>query len=152
MNNFKKVIRIGMVDVGNVLASLFCKIEYTDGRLSISGVEGPLSNGDAKGSCGQIDMHEWKFLNYADGWNAALVKQFRAVWSKWHLNDMKAGSKVQEDYLENNPVPKEAYAFPKSQYVVVGDVLAAAGLNPDPDGYKYGHAWKRQEVPEDVIE
>lgn len=165
MKNFEKVIRIGTVVLyTNVFVSLFCKIKYVNdefplvgegvryaGRLSITGVEGPMANGNAKGSCGQIDMHEWEFKTFADGWNEALVKQFRAVWKKWHLNDMKEGSQVQEDFLEKNPIPKEDYAYPKSHYVVVREVLAAVGLNPDPEGYKYGSAWKRQEVPEEVL-
>ena len=58
----KKVVRIGTISVdggklgSRVTASIFCKIEYKDDKLSISGVVGPMRNGDALGSSGQIDM------------------------------------------------------------------------------------------------
>jgi hypothetical protein len=35
---------------------VFMKIEFKDGRLSISGVVGPQASGNARGGCGQIDM------------------------------------------------------------------------------------------------
>lgn len=154
MENFYKVVRIGKTfpKWHKTGYSVFCKIEYKDGRLSISGVEGPLQSGNARGSCGQINMSEWGITEYAPGWSEALEKQFREVWKRWHLNDIKAGSKVQEDYLRANPIPKEDYAYPKSHYDVASKKLAAAGLNPDPEGYEYGHSWKREEVPAEVLE
>lgn len=90
MEAFKKVVRIGTrTEVGSV----FCKIEFANGRLSISGVEGPKSNGNCRGGCGQIDMHlrdqpaeSWAF---APGWNAELLAKFWDAWERWHLNDMK---------------------------------------------------------------
>ena len=30
------------------------------------------------------------------------------------------------------------------------EALAAAGLNPDADGYRYGTAWQREDIPDDV--
>ena len=88
IEKINKVVRIGTgctINTGNV----YCKINYEDGKLSISGVEGPLSNGDAKGACGQIVMHEWDIREYAPGWDEKKVAEFRAVWDKWHLNDMR---------------------------------------------------------------
>jgi hypothetical protein len=123
--------------------------------LSISGVEGPLVGGNALGSCGQIDMHlrsELHTITPAPGWDALKLRQFFNVWQRWHLNDIRAGSQVQEDYLRENPIPKQDYAYPESHYEVASKVLVDAGLNPDPDGYRYGHAWKREEVPSDVLE
>lgn len=73
------------------------------------------------------------------------------IWKRWHLNDMRAGSAIQEQWLRNNPIPAEEYAYPKSHYDVASEKLAAAGLNPDPDGYRYGHAWKCEELPAEVI-
>ena len=92
MNDFKKVIRIGKIQRG---FSTFCRIEFEDGRLSISGVEGPTPDGNARGSCGQIDMHEWPIIEYAPGWSAEKVAKFRAIWKEWHLNDMNAGCEHQ---------------------------------------------------------
>lgn len=102
MNAFKRVVRLGTLPhpyaeerLGRRM-SIFCKVEYSeDGRLSISGVEGPLSSGNAIGSCGQIDMHlgEPDGLNGfepAPGWTLDKVREFLAVWREWHLNDMNA--------------------------------------------------------------
>ena len=153
MTSFTKVIRIG---TQKNLGSLFCKISLSeDGNLSISGVEGPKSNGDAFGCCGQINMHEWEIDVYAPGWSAELVNKFRSIWEKYHLNDMKAGSPSQRDYLEANPV---VVIYPDNHYNKACDALKNARLNPDPNflhngkPYVYGSAWLKIEVPEDVIE
>lgn len=87
---------------------LYAKIEFKDGKLSISGVIGPKHGGNAVGSCGQIDMgfdhkspgHNDKrysapikasALTFAPGWNMSMWYKFLNVWQRWHLNDMKAG-------------------------------------------------------------
>ena len=105
MNDFTKVVRLGEIER---IGSVFCKIECGDGRLSITGVEGPLTNGDARGACGQINMHlaaNQEKIACAPGWDAAKLARFFAVWDRYHLNDMKAGSAVQEEYLRANPIP-----------------------------------------------
>lgn len=152
MENFTKVVRIGLTARDG---SLFCKIEWTSGRLSITGVEGPKRNGDCLGSCGQVIMNEWAFTALAPGWNAGRVARLREVWERWHLNDMVAGSPDQEAYLRAHPVE---YVYPESHYTKASAALEAVGLNPDPDylhngkPYRYGHAWLREEVPADVLE
>jgi len=149
MENFTKVVRIGTAkDYGYTPYSVFCKIKYVDGRLSITGVEGPTQDGNARGSCGQISKPE-NWLVLADGWTMERINEFWGIWNRWHLNDMRAGSKVQEDYLRANPV---SYKYPESHYEVASRALADAGLNPDTDGYKYGHARKTEEVPTEVLE
>ena len=58
MNTTKKIVNIGIVDIGSPKgAELFCKIKIAEGRLSISGVEGPTQSGNCRGSAGQIVMH-----------------------------------------------------------------------------------------------
>jgi hypothetical protein len=71
---------------------VFITIEFKDGKLSITGVESPMSNGNCKGSCGQIDddlridnRDNWKYLN---GWNDEMMTKLLDIWDKWHLNDM----------------------------------------------------------------
>lgn len=150
MTDFAKVIRLGTVNIGSKQpVDLFCKIDFLNGRLSISGVEGPKRNGDCRGGCGQLDMHEWNFADYAPGWTPELVARFRDIWHRWHRNDMRAGSPVQEAFLKENPVKA---VYPESHYDKASSALASAGLNPDAEGYRYGHAWKFEEVPADVIE
>ena len=53
-----------------------------------------------------------------------------SVWKRWHLNDMRAGSPAQEEYLRTTP---DAFpGYPVSHYEWASEVLAKAGLNPDP--------------------
>jgi len=81
-----KTIRIGENNYGNV----FCKITITDGKLSITGVEGPTSGGDCRGGCGQINMGlDTEKITLAPGWTKDMLKEFLATWDKWHLNDMR---------------------------------------------------------------
>lgn len=133
----------------------FCKIKFESGKLSITGVEGPKSNGDCRGSCGQIVMSDWNFDSLADGWTPELVAKFREVWNGWHLNDLTAGSPAQAAWIKAN---KLDCTYPKSHYQVYADALTEAGINPDPDflhdgkPYKYGSAWLSREVPPSVIE
>lgn len=158
MDNFSKVVRIGTVDeYQRPGVDVFCKIEFRDGKLSISGVVGPNKNGDAIGSCGQICMsyetHEERSrITPAPQWTADMIERFFSTWERWHLNDMRAGSPSQSEWLRANPIQKQDYAYPKSHYDVACDRLAAAGLNPDASGYRYGSAWNTEEVPADVLE
>lgn len=112
----KKTIRVGTIEIDtgrNIRqASIFCKIEFNKDKFSISGVVGPKSNGDALGSCGQIDMGfehrnqkdndkrysdiiKPKDITFAPGWDAEKWFDFLDVWKKWHLNDMKANCEHQ---------------------------------------------------------
>ena len=75
-----------------IRARMFCEINYTDGKLSITGVVGPTRGGDAYGSCGQIVDTE--ILDFAPGWDAELLARFYEVWHRWHLNDMRVGARI----------------------------------------------------------
>jgi len=83
----------------------------------------------------------------------AKAQRMAEIWKRWHLNDMTAGSPAQEDYLRNNPI---TWKFPQSHYTVASQVLADAGLNPDPNysykgkPYSYGHAWLMEEIPSEI--
>lgn len=153
-SNFTKVVHVGTVDAGlDAPVSLFCSIKFNDGRLSITGVEGPMRSGNCRGGCGQVVMHEWFFHTYAPGWDAAKVARFREVWDRWHLNDMQAGSPAQSTYLREHPVTDRLHYFEAAC-----TALRGAGLHPDPSHmhngkpYLYGSAWLREEVPADVLD
>lgn len=99
----KKVIRIGKGPHGNV----YCKIEIKnkEGKgpvLSITGVEGPLSSGNCRGSCGQIVGHI-TISTYAPGWDKPLLDKFTDIWEKWHLNNMRAACEHQREDPTFNP-------------------------------------------------
>lgn len=154
-----KVTRIGSrPSYNNRSMSIYCHIEFKNKKLSITGVEGPLRNGDALGSCGQINsiiQENLEDITPSQGWDKLKICQFINIWDQWHLNDMIAGSPRQEAYLKLNPV---SYEYPQSHYKVACEVLKKAGLNPDTEylhnskPYSYGHAWLFKEVPQDVIE
>ena len=86
-----------------------------------------------------------------------MLRKFFAVWERWHLNDLTAGSPAQEEFLRTHAAEWETYkanagSIP-SHYTWACKVLATAGLHPDPghNGYRYGSAWLKEEVPEDVL-
>ena len=99
---------------GGRWASIYCSIKLTkDGRLSISGVVGPLPSGNALGSCGQIDMGFWhrnpdhndkrttepirpRDIRFRPGWTIDKWLQFLEYWHLHHLNDMHAGCEHQQ--------------------------------------------------------
>jgi hypothetical protein len=93
--NFNKIVRPGTAahyDEGRRF-SVYCHIKFKDGKLSITGVEGPYQGGNCAGGCGQIDMHmDAKYrerMKFAPGWDAAKFERFLEVWKHWHLNDMR---------------------------------------------------------------
>lgn len=111
---FAKVVRVGTIPTyDGARASVFCEVKYTeDGRLSITGVIGPRSSGNAAGGCGQIDMefahrdpHDddprydrpvpASAFTFAPGWDADTWLAFLDVWKRWHLNDMHPGCEHQ---------------------------------------------------------
>lgn len=157
MDNFTKIIRPGTTTTWNRrFISVFCTIKYQDGRLSITGVEGPLPSGNALGGCGQIEMGMDAVymgdFRFAPGWTAELFAEFLAVWRRWHLNDTRAGTPEQMACLDTH-IYQRSYG---DYYLWAKNVLAYAKLDPVilPDGteYYYGTRWLFEPVPEDVLE
>lgn len=133
MENFRKVIQpYNGKTWGGRSFRVYVKIEYKDGNLSLVGVEGALPSGNCLGGCGQIDMH-FNLEDYtpSKGWNKASILQLMEIWKVYHLNDMHAECEHQR---------KDGITYHS---------------NPDHVctvcGYKIGSAWKRIEVPEDVL-
>lgn len=73
----------------------YIKIEYKDGELSITGVMGPMSNGDCKGSAGQcIDTiceltDGWYITEINEDFDEKTIKDIEKYWEKYHLNGMR---------------------------------------------------------------
>ena len=142
-----KVVRIGTVKTyGGRWASVYCHITYKNGRLSIRGVVGPLPGGNCLGSCGQINVDWTPIVNYAKGWTPSMVKRFLDIWDRWHLNDSRAGTLEQVDYVRNY---RKHHAM--ANYDEICTALKNAGLyeviRADGTLYKYGHAWIFEPVP-----
>lgn len=143
--DFKKIVRLGKIPhTDKQRMDVFCSIQYKEGNLSISGVEGLLRSGNARGGCGQIVMSltATMFNEYAPDWDVVKVARFLDVWNNWHLNDMQAGTPKQTAYLKQKG--------DKLNYDESKAVLKTAGLEPD-DGYRYGSKWLKVDVPDDVL-
>lgn len=170
MKNFKKILRPGTVEVwkrqGKGYAPMFVKIEYTDGHLSITGVEGPTADGNAWGSCGQCTDALTRLKDLAPEWNRAMVKRLRETWDAWHLNDMRAGCEHQRKAgWDKRPIdpskPLDAYGDHIGKGRSTWNMLAWVTPEEHPDGllgypcaichYKYGTKWLREEVPDGVV-
>lgn len=87
----KKIVMPALCETGwkrKVRSKAFCKIEYEDGRLSISGVIGPRANGNCAGSAGQC-YDDIAKGHPAQDWDREKLKKFIGIWKTWHLNDLK---------------------------------------------------------------
>lgn len=75
--------------------------------------------------------------------NAELLDLLK-LWRRWHLNDLCAGSNIQKEAL----LAWEGY--PEADYKASCDYLESIGLLEE-RGYKYGHAWLFERVPNEVL-
>lgn len=66
---------------------VFCKIVFDNGRLSITGVVGPTSNGNCCGA-GQC-TEEIRTGTPTKEWTKEMLEKFCDIWYEWHLNDMR---------------------------------------------------------------
>lgn len=86
-----KCVNVGMTKIDGVARPVFVYVKYegdaNKARLSITGVEGPRSHGEAYGSSGACvhSGHNWTFDASIDG------KRLVEIAERWHLNDMRAG-------------------------------------------------------------
>ncbi len=119
--------------------------------LRITGVHLPTSDGNFS-SCGQCSDVLSRALQ-----NGTLpedrreeAKKLLSIWERWNLNHLRDGSPRQEEFIRN------LTAHPG--YGRAGQVLSAAGLNPDTEylhngkPYKYGSEWLYEPLPQDVLD
>ena len=114
--DFKRIVRPAAVPMQGRngkprRAPLWLTISYKAGRLSIMGVEGPLSNGDALGSCGQCGIDDKAVP--LKGFTCADLARLREIWDRWHLNDMRPLSPEMRaaGWLEKARLPMAGYHF-----------------------------------------
>jgi len=125
---------------------VYATIEWKDGNLSICGVEGPKSDGDCKGSCGQVGVQPYHQpeVGFTDG----RLEMFGKIWDVWHLNDMQAGTPKQLECLE---AYRKKMGTAYMGYEAQCEVLKQRGLYED-EGYRYGTKWLKKEVPDHVVD
>lgn len=116
MKPFKRVYRIGRVPVWEgKMAGYYVCAEYREGgELSITAVEGPKSNGDCIGSCGQAsDGLTAEGLELGEGWSKASVARLAEIWEAWHLNHMRAYDSAMraDDWHEKARLEMRGYHF-----------------------------------------
>ena len=116
----------------------YIKIEFTEGgRLSLYGCW--------NGTSGQNHRELLdESLIPADGFEYSDLLKIKKIWERWHLNDMKAGTPRQEEFIRNWCLTHE-YDYANALLA-----LSEAGLLVD-NGYRYGNSWLKEEVPEDII-
>ena len=132
----KKVVDCGLADFGlnkRVRAYIEIELREEDNTLSICGE----IRGIAYGQC--IDE-----IKKAFGDTNNTVNILYYWWENYHLNDMHAGDKEQEEavkeYRKDNPY----------DYAKVCEYLDSKGLLVH-NGYKYGTAWLKEEIPASTL-
>ena len=138
--------------VGNTITgAVKITIELTNGNLRISG--------SSKGASGQIydairEMIKARRLEYAPQWDAERLTKLVDIWERWHLNDIRAGDIVQMEAIRAGT--REIAGIMSKQkmpdwYGAACQYLTSLGLY-EHEGYLFGHGWKREELPQDVVD
>lgn len=114
----------------------YIDITLEDGRLSMCGIWH---------SQGQIaDDLTNEALIPAEGFEYSDVLKVQSIWNRWHLNDLRAGTPKQEEFI------REWKLSHRYDYAKACEALEEAGLLYD-NGYKYGSSWLKEELPTEVI-
>jgi hypothetical protein len=125
-----KVVRLGASQTyGGRWFNIFARIKIKEGRLSITGVEGPLASGDALGSCGQIVGVEVQ--REASGFIGTELTTFFEVWRRYHLNDIQSA-------CEHQRALGWTYETHKGQHCPACD-------------YRIGSSWLKEDLPSWVM-
>ena len=145
-----KVVRLGttLPEWKKKAFSVYVHITYKDGRLSISGVEGPLKSGNARGGCGQIDKPI--IDSFSPDMNQVKLDTLFEIWEAFHLNDLQAGCEHQrlfgwnKRHLSDGRYAGHVYQRENSDGIL---------CKPCPIcGYKYGTKWLSMDVPSWAID
>jgi hypothetical protein len=153
MKTFTKIINPGTVKVARTSYELYIKIAYNlNGCLTLSGVVGPNSLGGCAGSAGQCDEELVRIDGFHRYWSHKRAEKLRRVWRAWHLNHNRPGCTHQKDWDVN-----KVLFLPDGEKRLAGLTMYdehPEGLlcKPCPVcGYKYGTAWNKEAVPENVL-
>lgn len=79
--------------------------------------------------------------------NDARVQRIVEIWQRWHLNHMRAGLPKQEEWLREHGRGRD-YDETRARLHKAG--LLVIGRSKGWKGYKYGQAWLREELPDDI--
>lgn len=77
----------------------------------------------------------------AKPWTLEEIRDLHDTWRRWHLNGMRAGC-----------VHQTKIVYEDSRYGRRVDLARTTAANDCPAGYRYGHAWLYEPLPDEVIE
>jgi len=156
----RKIVNPCICDVDGKAARAFVEIKFDEGRLSISGVVGPTRNGNCLGSAGQC-VDEIRAGTPAEKWTNEMLQKLCSIWDAWHLNDMRPYCEHQKQ-LGWRELARMEVICPGISGATEKKALGWLRPEDHPDGilckpcpvcgYKYGTAWKTEEVPKDIID
>lgn len=142
---YKKKLFVGMRNYKKMYVELEIKTENKE-RMTIDFE--PINSFNTLSICGNggqnineiADIKGYTKLFISEDDLNAIVE----IWNRWHLNDMKAGSRKQQSFID------EWKKTNKYSYDKACKALKEAGLYED-NGYKYGHSWLVELIPDEVI-
>jgi hypothetical protein len=154
MRRFVKVVNPGKVVVDGRLREAFFRIEFAmDGVLTIYGVVGPRSGGRCAGSVGQCVEELGRISVYHAGWSRQAALKLRGVWLVWHLNDMRPGCAHQEHWDTERVLTLSDGLGRSAGHTRPEEHPEGLLTKPCPVcGYRYGTAWRKVDVPDDVLD
>ena len=74
------------------------------------------------------------------------VQRIVEIWERYHLNDLRAGTPLQEKIIREWKEKGNKYDYTK-----VCEMLMEKGVYID-NNYKYGSKWLYEEIPQNIIE
>lgn len=109
---FIRTCLVGYVPAARRKAPMWVRIRFDGAKLSITGVIGPLSSGNALGACGQImgDLKGDQFTP-ARGWTPHMINDLYHAWNDWHMNDMRPGSPWQRAFIKVHDLRYSDYEY-----------------------------------------
>lgn len=98
---------------------------------------------------GQIIEKFENYIPFFANYNIDSAKKIAEIWHKYHLNDLQAGTKLQQDTLEENR--NEWYKENEDNYGHKKAFLENRNLLIDRN-YQYGTGWLYKPVPQEIID
>lgn len=112
--------------------------------LSISGYAQERTTSDYS-YCGQIYDEVLKEINNLKRVEKSKIKRIIEIWKQYHLNDLKAGTIKQENYIKELKNNGFKYDYSKAL-----EELRKINLDID-NGYKYGSSWLAEVIPDNIL-
>lgn len=80
--------------------------------------------------------------------NHSKIARLIQLWKRWHLNDLKAGTRSQNAFVLGYRAGQDS---DKHEYDAICEALKKVDLYED-QGYTYGSCWLFEPIPSEVIE